>query len=104
MSDAINSIKVALTGATNLIQVSSVDLWVESFMVEPHDSNSGKLYGGKSTFTVANKDWLFWLPAPASNFVETFNSKGSFARSFNLKELYIAGDNAEGCVVTYVLK
>lgn len=104
MADLHGSTKVSFTGTTNLIPVSSVDFWVESYTVEPHDSNAAKCYGGKSTLSVSGKVWLFWLPPPSTNFVESFSAKGPYHQSFNLKELYMSGDNGEGATVTYVLK
>ena len=101
LSDPQNSIKVAFTGTGNLIQVSTVDLFVDTYMVEPHDTNTGKTYGGKNTLSVANKVWLFWLPPPTTNFVETYSNKGKIINSFNLKELYLAGTSGEGATVTY---
>ncbi len=101
MADPNTSIKVAFTGTGNLIQVSTIDLFVDTYMVEPHDTNVGKTYGGKSTLNVGNKIWLFWLPPPTANFVQTYSNKAKITNTLNLKELYLAGTNLEGATVTY---
>jgi hypothetical protein len=101
VADGSGSITKSFTGSGNKIQVSTVDLWVKNYMVEPHDSNLAKMYVGKSTLDVSNKIWLAWIPIPTSKGVETFNNNGPWSQSFNLKELYVSGDNGEGCVVTY---
>jgi hypothetical protein len=99
--DGTGSITKTFTGSGNPIQVSTEDLWVKSYMIQPHDSNLAKMYVGKSDLAPATKTWLGWLPIPTSKSVETFNNNGPWAHSFNLKDLYVSGDNGEGCVVTY---
>jgi hypothetical protein len=100
-SGTTGSFNKTFTGTGNAIQVSTTDLWVKSYMIEPHDSNQAKMYIGGETLDVSNKIWYGWLPIPTSKGVETFNNNGPWAHSFNLKELYVAGDNGEGCTVTY---
>jgi hypothetical protein len=101
MSSAEGSITKEFVDPETPTQVITTDLWVKSYMIQPHDSNLAKMYIGDSTLQPSIQKWYAWLPIPSSKAVETFNNNGPYAHSFNLKELYVSGNSGEGCVITY---
>lgn len=86
--------------------ISAVDVYCESYMVEPWHANTGKIYIGISStvFRAGTANCIGYCPVPTANVVSVFSSgKGANgAASFNLKDLYLDSDvNGEGAVISY---
>jgi hypothetical protein len=66
-------------------------------MIQPGQSNTGRVWLRDAT-KVRN-----FLPIPHTNVVVTYNRKGRYARSFNLKDFFLdvdAGHAGEGAYVS----
>jgi len=102
-SGAEHSIQKVFSGVGTRDQVSTSDLWVKSYMVQPNDENQAIMAVGGNTLDLGSKVWYAWLPIPSTKAVETFNNSGPYTSSFNLKDLYVEGAIGEGCTITYNL-
>ena len=101
---ALLSTVVTVTTAGTIVQVSTTDLFCESFMVEPLHTNTGRTWVGGSNMVKATPVGVWaWIPAPSANIAPSFQVKGHFTEAFNLKDMYIDTDTSgEKAIITYL--
>ena len=74
---------------------------VHAVLIQPHPSNTGKVYIGKaSNFTKNGANQIAWLPPPGANTAPAFSETVSFApNAIQCAEFWIDVDNNGDSVI-----